>query len=637
MKERKSKKVELKIEELEEDNLNEWGLRGRDLYLHQRNNVLKMEYQEQTKEREFTYGNRKTKINTNMGILNDKVGSGKTLAMVSLLSRSKMKNEPREEEGTRDPGIKREDIYYYPWTIDMGSNHYFSYITEEQISFRALKLNIIVCSSAIFQQWGNELDKTDLIYRKIVKTADISELDKTIIETLDVILVTYNRYRDFAGYLTNIFRLENVGFNRLIFDELQLTGVLPMTKAKFYWIISATLPYDDVGFSNRSLYNNAICTIMSGVKQKYVIVKNTDEELSQSYQQSEILYYKYMCFNRNFNIFGERVSNEIQRMIAADDIAGAIVALGGTKDSVRLLDIIIAKEEKEITGIKAQISYYSILQSDNSEEKVREYKQKLIEAEKSLENLKEKIKRDTEDDNECPLCSEEYKEPVLTFCCNSVMCSKCVKNLYNTTQKCPFCRVKLDMKNMAISSSKEEEKKEEPENKITKLETVKKIISSNPNGKYILFSEFNPTFDPIKSALAESNVSFAEVKGTSDTKQKYIRLFKEGKIKVLFLNSRNDGSGIDLPETTDIILYHKMSSENIETQVLGRALRLGRTAPLKVHRLLYSEEENMSDNPRNIYHLHTSNLTSQELYRNQLREDQEREDRNLAERLQNSL
>jgi len=626
MKSRKSKKVELKIEELEEVNLNEWGLRGSDLYLHQKNNVLKMEYQEQTKEREFTYGNRKTKITTNMGILNDKVGSGKTLTMVSLLSRSKIKNEPLEER------------YYYPWTIDMGSNHYFSYITEEQISFRPLKLNIIVCSSAIFQQWGNELDKTDLNYRKIVKTADISELDKTIIETLDVILVTYNRYRDFAGYLTNIFRLENIGFNRVIFDELQLTGVLPMTKAKFYWIISATLPYDDVGFSNRSLYNNAICTIMSGVKQKYVIVKNTDEELSQSYQQSEITYYKYMCFNRNFNIFGERVSNEIQRMIAADDIAGAIVALGGTKDNVSLLDIILAKEEKEITGIKAQISYYSILQSDNSEEKVREYKQKLTEAEKSLENLKQKIKRDTEDDNECPLCSEEYKEPVLTFCCNSVMCSKCVKSLYNTTQKCPFCRVKLDMKNMAISSSKEDEKKEElPENKITKLETVKKIIESNPNGKYILFSEFNPTFDAIKTALTESNVSFAEVKGTSDAKQKYIRLFKEGKIKVLFLNSRNDGSGIDLPETTDVILYHKMSSENIETQVLGRALRLGRTSPLKVHKLLYSEEENMEDNPRNIYHLHTSNLTSQELYANQLRQDQEREDRELAERLQNSL
>lgn len=621
------KKVELKIEEIDEvkQPLNEWGLRNRELYLHQKNNVLKMEYQETTKEREYTYGNRKTKIFTNMGILNDKVGSGKTLAMVSMLSRSKMRNEPLQER------------YFYPWTIDMGSNHYFSFITEEHISFRPLKLNIIVCSSAIFQQWSSELDKTDLSYRKIIKTVDISSLDKAVIENLDVVLVTYNRYRDFAGYLTNIYRTENIGFNRLIFDELQISGVLPMTKAKFYWIISATLPYDDAGFANRNIHNNAICSLMSNIKQKYVVVKNTDAELSQSYQQSEITYYKYICFNKNFNMYGSRVSNEVQRMIAADDIAGAIVALGGTKDNKSLLEIIIAKEEKEIIGIKAEISYHRTINNDNSKVKIEEYKKKLCEAEISLENLKQKIKRDTEDDKECPLCSEEYKEPVITFCCNSVMCSKCVKNLYNTTQKCPFCREKLDMKKMAISSFGNENEKKEDEDKRTKLEVVKQIITSNPEGKFILFSEFNPSFDSIKTTLTEYNITNAEVKGTSDAKQKYIRLFKEGKIKVLFLNSRNDGSGIDLPETTDVILYHKMSSENIETQVLGRALRLGRTAPLKVHRLLYSEEENMSDNPRNIYHLHVSNLESQELYRNQIREEQEREDRELAERLQRSL
>ncbi len=45
----------------------------------------------------------------------------------------------------------------------------------------------------------------------------------------------------------------------------------------------------------------------------------------------------------------------------------------------------------------------------------------------------------------------------------------------------------------------------------------------------------------------------------------------------------------------------------------------------------------MEDNPRNIYHLHTSNLVAQDLYINQLREEQEREDRELAQRLQNSL
>jgi SNF2 family DNA or RNA helicase len=181
---------------------------------------------------------------------------------------------------------------------------------------------------------------------------------------------------------------------------------------------------------------------------------------------------------------------------------------------------------------------------------------------------------------------------------------------------------------------------------MSKTEVVKNIINSNKDGKFILFSEFSNTFDMIQNALKEANIPFAEVKGTSDMKQKYIRLFKEGKLTVLFLNSRNDGSGIDLPEATDVILYHKMSSKDIETQVLGRALRLGRTKPLTVHRLLYKDEEQMDDNVRNLGHLHRSHLppshesednNEQQEYQRRLREEQEQEDRELAMRLQAEL
>lgn len=611
---------------VEKEPLNEWGIRKANLYLHQMNNIRKMEYQESTKEREYIIGNRKVRISSNMGILNDKVGSGKTLTVVSLISRDKLRNENIEED------------FKYPWTIDMGSNHYFSYVTEETLSFKSLKLNIIICSSAIFQQWEKELEKTDLSYKIITKNADIADITTIMLDSLDVMVITYNRYRDFCRRFNQLFNTCNIGIKRIIFDELQLTGVIPMAKAQFYWIISATLPYDGYNFTYRSIDNNAICKLLHNIKQKYIIVKNTEQELNQSYQQSEIKDIKYFCFNRNFNMYGGRVSNEVQRMIAADDIAGAIVALGGTKDTASLLDIIITKEEKDMTNIKAQISYYNTINDENSKVKVEEYKQKLKEHEKSLENLKDKIKRDTEEDKECPVCSEEYKEPVLTYCCKSIMCSNCIKNLYNTTQKCPFCRVKLDMKNMVISSSKESVKNDViKDEKLTKLEAVKKIISSNPKGKYILFSEFSSTFDSIKEALNEYNITHNEVKGTSDAKQKYIREFKDGKIQVLFLNSRNDGSGIDLPEATDIILYHKMSAPSIETQVLGRALRLGRTSSLNVHRLLYTEEENMVDNPRNLNHIHRSHMDPQEMYRNQLREEQENEDRQFAMNLQQSL
>jgi SNF2 family DNA or RNA helicase len=197
------------------------------------------------------------------------------------------------------------------------------------------------------------------------------------------------------------------------------------------------------------------------------------------------------------------------------------------------------------------------------------------------------------------------------------------------------------MKEMAISSKSESPKYTENR---TKLEIAVDIILNKKEGKFILFSEFNNSFDSIKESLIKKGISVAEVKGTSDSKQKSIKLFKEGKIQVLFLNSRNDGSGIDLPEATDIILYHKMSSPSIETQVLGRALRLGRTSKLTVHRLLYTEEENMGDNPRSLDQMHRSHLppevpevNQQELYQRQLREEQEREDRELALRLQREL
>ena len=64
-----------------------------------------------------------------------------------------------------------------------------------------------------------------------------------------------------------------------------------------------------------------------------------------------------------------------------------------------------------------------------------------------------------------------------------------------------------------------------------------------------------------------------------------IDLFKSGKIPVLFLNSTFNGAGLNLTESTDIILCHQMT-ESQETQIIGRANRIGRTEKLNVHHLL---------------------------------------------------
>ena len=86
------------------------------------------------------------------------------------------------------------------------------------------------------------------------------------------------------------------------------------------------------------------------------------------------------------------------------------------------------------------------------------------------------------------------------------------------------------------------------------------------------------------SELNKEHIVCKEIKGRSESREKLIKEFKSGKSSVIFLNSRNNGAGINLQECTDIILYHRME-DSTTTQILGRANRIGRTEELNVHHL----------------------------------------------------
>ncbi len=77
--------------------------------------------------------------------------------------------------------------------------------------------------------------------------------------------------------------------------------------------------------------------------------------------------------------------------------------------------------------------------------------------------------------------------------------------------------------------------------------------------------------------------------GTSAHINNVIAKYKAGEIKCLLLNARFFGSGLNLENTTDIIIYHRMNTE-LKKQVEGRAQRPGRTCQLKIHELLYENE-----------------------------------------------
>ena len=648
-------KEEIKNDE-NKKNLSDWGL-DIPLYLHQQNSVIKMENLE--KNRNFKMKDVDVYIDTNVGILGDKTGSGKTLTIVSLLSRESIKSKINNSinnsinrdikiineniESIQDNNLDRniliqnykessnEDKNDFPDKenyqikndihIDKDKNQllrminsvevnniFFTKIIRYKERYDYLPINIIVVLPSVFEQWKNELEHSNLKCCFISKDKHISEFD---INT-DVILITYNRFNQLIAHLQLLYINNNkIIIKRLILDEITYDTYLTKIDSNFIWILTATnTNYIPRNFTDRQLRNSILKNILSSVEPKYITIKNSDEMIEKSYKLPNIFDHIYECYSYYDN-FSHVLSEEARNMLAADDLVSAIALLGGQQtNNSDLKEVILQKEKDNLHRLEARLKYYEEL---NDEKQIENYKNKIDINTKTIKNIEDRIKSMN---NECPVCIEEIINKVIVGCCTNAFCDKCILEILKTTAKCPLCRCKLEPSKMLYSNddikTNEEDKKNNCCNeyndeieiinqntnkkvKNNKLKQLIKIVTSKQNGKFIVFSQYNNTFSHIIEELKNSNVSFCELKGSIDRINSILKQFDDGKIKVLFLNSKYNGTGINLQKTTDIIFYHKMPSI-IEQQNIGRAMRIGRKEPLHIHRLITRNETIYNNN-----------------------------------------
>tara|TARA_B110000977_G_C10908085_1_gene428079 strand:+ start:82 stop:558 length:477 start_codon:yes stop_codon:yes gene_type:complete len=155
-----------------------------------------------------------------------------------------------------------------------------------------------------------------------------------------------------------------------------------------------------------------------------------------------------------------------------------------------------------------------------------------------------------------------------------------------------LCRAKIDLKdvNLIINDTVAEPSVDEKENKLlSKTENLLKLIKEKPGKRVMIFSEYDASLNLIRTELDKLNINHSGIKGASSTIQNIITKFKEREFNVLLLNAKYFGAGLNLQFTDEIIIYHRMSKD-LETQVIGRAQRLGRTESLKINYLCYDNE-----------------------------------------------
>jgi SNF2 family DNA or RNA helicase len=221
--------------------------------------------------------------------------------------------------------------------------------------------------------------------------------------------------------------------------------------------------------------------------------------------------------------------------------------------------------------------------------------QKIASIESRISAIQERISKANAQN--CPICYNDISGAAVVPCCQQVFCFSCLCQSLQRAASCPLCRTRIEnIKDVHVLHTTGM-----PENSViltpdmpkpellTKRDTLLKFVNEHKDARILMFSSYDASFGALEDLLRRTDISFATLSGSQARINKLLKDFKDGKYTLLFLNARNMGAGLNIDCATHVILYHKMNAE-LQNQIVGRAVRLGRSADLTVVHLLHENE-----------------------------------------------
>ncbi len=531
---------------------------------------------------------------TNIGILGNPVGSGKSLIILSLLT--------HELQRTSKPIIANTENYSF----------YKNNLIEKNI-------NVILVPHNIFQQWKLYIETQTSLNFEFIDTKK-----KVFDCKLDTkyILISSSIFTLFSTKVNN----DNIIISRWIIDEADSIRIpnFPKINYKFCWFVTSSiinLILPKLAYYQKSAYLNAVAGIPNNgfVKntfttlasdankdyRKYLFLLNSADAIKESFNLPDYIVHNYLSLSPNIlNVLQSLIPENVQAMICAGDIDGAIEASSFTKTNNDNLISIICENIIEKIANK-NIDLQAIMQKTyrvpaTKQEAIDRIKNDIMQLEQKIENIKQKIK----DCNMDPITFCDIEKPTIVTCCNQVFDFESITIFMTTTAnpKCPCCRTDITQNSIVIVNNNEddEECKEEISSseyifvEHTKLENLEYILSNNINvnkARVLIFTSFDNSFSNVDELFNKLNINYKFIAGTGHHIKNVVEWFQEDAagVRVLLLNAHNCGAGLNLQNATDVITFHKMDKA-LETQIIGRAQRPGRTTALHVHHLLYKSE-----------------------------------------------
>ena len=539
-------------------------------------------------------------IQTNVGIIADAPGHGKTLIALSIVAQTPTRNI-----------YKRDDtVYSYGKSYAHFTAHCEKPLLHTDDKFINTTL-ISVPKGPVYVQWLNAIkeqttlkvlsvDSLTTIKRFLPANNSTIEVIKAFFENYDIILVKNTALKTLVEYYTLPYR-ENpiIAFDRVILDEAHdVICKIPIFSFRFLWLISGT--YQTLAsrcYGTRYQMSYAIRDIGCEERLNLILVKGEREFVLQSFNIPPPIEHTYLCsLPRSLSAVQPFLHPHVQERLNANDITGAIAAMGGTGETEdEIINIVTRDLERDIRNKEHELVYIegleiSVEQKETRTQSLRTDLQKLQDKRRNLLSRVTALEEKT-----CSICYDNYVNPIL-LPCTHVFCGNCLISWLQrgNSISCPECRLPIQSQQL-IAIVKDKPSPTNLANSsqaqpvvLSKEDTLIQLLQSKPEGKFLIFSRIDSGFWKLEQKLRENNIAFSEMKGHTSHMMTLLNDFREGRTRVILLNTYYAGSGIDISFATDVVLFHMMGLDR--NQAIGRAQRQGRTTQLHIHNLCYPNE-----------------------------------------------
>jgi hypothetical protein len=553
-------------------------------------------------------------INSNIGVIGDVVGAGKSLPVLILIHNSQ-----------KDNFMGSKEIYHtYNKTCSVSITEHNS--GQGPIIDR-VHSTILVLPHTLVRQWRSYIDnyvpglKYKVVNKKEHLTTYDAEKGKHIYSSVNeylnypLIIISSTFYSAFMNVCISGKYVSSMNFDRAIFDEADTIHIPNCYKPKagFYWFITSSVLNLMVPYSRywEGKYLDGIkCTgfiknVFVELEQErfpfyhLLVLKNKDSYIQSSFELPKPIVHRVSCFTpKAVTVLKGILDEKIIQMIQGDDLKGAMEQVGSMnllKSTDDIIKISTNMLLKDLENRQKEYQYKSTLNYATEESKTYS----LSNIQKKIDEIQKKIKliENRVQNRFCNVCNSDAEIPTITMCCKNVFCLSCIQESHKLNPICPFCRATISSNDIIIQTQLSKEKSiEAPSVKVepklpNKIESLIKIIKEKENGKFLVVSLYENSLNELNEKLQDNDIVGTKLAGNNMVVNNTLRRFRDqtSNLKCILLNAMNYGSGLNIPEATDIIIYHKLTKE-LETQVIGRAQRFGRVGPLHIHYLQHDGE-----------------------------------------------